>query len=82
MTIKVICVTKNEYQLIEPFIQFYGKIFGFENTNYIIEILNQNIKKREEKKSDDNRRILTFNNLNYLLTDVEKIKKKINGILY
>lgn len=28
---KVICLTKNEYDLVERFIQYYGYIFGYEN---------------------------------------------------
>ena len=31
MVTKVICVTKDEYDLIETFIVFYGKIFGYNN---------------------------------------------------
>ena len=31
MVTKVMCVTKDEYDLIEPFIVFYGQIFGYEN---------------------------------------------------
>jgi len=48
--IKVICVTKNEYDLIEHFIIYYGYLFGYNNVNIIDNIsTDENVIKVYEK---------------------------------